>query len=166
MLSARAIYREIRDDDRTFQLFVSVAAAGEEQGGWENARIAELTRDEELSGKIRRHGEDEDKHGRLFAALLRKRGLQSVEVPPEVNYTMLLEAAGIGLSHARLRENDPLSDGEIIAYLVHSRVTEQRAAEEKLWSSAGQAYGSLQGRDGGRGIIHGCRRLVDFKIES
>ncbi len=36
MLSARAIYREIREDDRTFQLFISVAAAGEEQGGWEN----------------------------------------------------------------------------------------------------------------------------------
>ena len=130
MLSARAIYREIRDDDRTFQLFVSVAAAGEEQGGWENARIADLTRAAELSGKVRRHGEDEDKHGRLFAALLRKRGLESIEVPPEVNYTMLLESAGIGLSHARLREDRALSDEEIIVYLVHSRVTEQRAAEE------------------------------------
>ena len=130
MLSARAIYREIRDDDQTFQLFVSVAAAGEEQGGWENGRIADLTRDEDLSGKIRRHGADEHKHARLFAALLRKRELESIETPPEVNYTMLLEAEGIGLAHERLREDRPLSDEEIIAYLVHSRVTEQRAAEE------------------------------------
>ena len=130
MLSARAIYREIRDDDRTFQLFVSVAAAGEEQGGWENRRIAELTRDGVLSDKIRRHGEDEDKHARLFGALLRKRNLESIETPPEVNYTMLLEAQGIGLAHARLREDRMLSDEEIIAYLVHSRVTEQRASEE------------------------------------
>ena len=75
MLSARAIYREIREDDRTFQLFFSVAAAGEEQGGWENVRIAELTRDEELSQKVRRHGDDEHKHGRLFAAQLRQRQL-------------------------------------------------------------------------------------------
>ena len=130
MLSARAIYREIREDDRTFQLFISVAAAGEEQGGWENVRIAELTRDEELSQKVRRHGEDEHKHGRLFAALLRKRQLEGIDVPPEVNYTMLLEGQGIGLSHARLEEDRFLSDEEIITYLVHSRVTEQRASEE------------------------------------
>ncbi len=130
MLTARAIYREICEDDRTFQLFISVAAAGEEQGGWENERIAALTPDEELSEKVRRHGEDEHKHGRLFAALLRKRQLEAVEVPPEVNYTMLLEGQGIGLSHARLREDRPLSDEEIITYLVHSRVTEQRAYEE------------------------------------
>ena len=130
MLSARAIYREIREDDRTFQLFISVAAAGEEQGGWENVRIAELTRDEELSQKVRRHGDDEHKHGRLFAALLRKRQLEEIDVPPEVNYTMLLEEQGIGLSHARLKEDRFLSDEEIITYLVHSRVTEQRASEE------------------------------------
>lgn len=130
MLSARAIYDEIRNNDETYALFLSVAASGEAQGGWENARIAALTEDAELRPKIARHGTDEDKHGRLFDALLRKRGLAAVEIPPEANYTVLLEHAGIGLSHERLRREEPLSDEEILKYLVHSRVTEQRAAEE------------------------------------
>lgn len=130
MLSARAIYHEIRDDDQTYQLFLSVASDGEAQGGWENERIAALTPDAELAAKIRRHGEDEEKHGRLFQALLRKRALESIPVPPDVNYTKRLEREGIGLSHARLRQSEPLTDEEIIIYLVHSRVTEQRAAEE------------------------------------
>ena len=46
------------------------------QGGWENERIAELSRDPALAAKILRHGEDESKHGRLFAAFLRRRGLE------------------------------------------------------------------------------------------
>jgi hypothetical protein len=130
VISARAIYDEIRSNPETYALFLSVAAAGEAQGGWENARIAALTRDPVLRSKIARHGEDEDKHGRLFGALLRRRGLSAVPVPGDANYTMLLERAGIGLSHERLRRDDPLTDEEILRYLVHSRVTEQRAAEE------------------------------------
>lgn len=130
MLSARAIYNEIRDDDRTYRLFLSIASTGETQGGWENERIAALTEDEEFAAKIQRHGEDEAKHGRLFHALLKKRNLELMDVPRELNYTLLLENQGIGLSHERLREDRPLSDEELIKYLVHSRVTEQRAAEE------------------------------------
>ena len=128
MLSARAIYDEIRNNPETYALFLSVAADGEAQGGWENSRISALTRDPVLAAKIARHGADEDKHGRLFTALLRKRGLAAVPVPEDANYTKLLERAGIGLSHERLRREEPLSDEEILRYLVHSRVTEQRAA--------------------------------------
>lgn len=130
MLSARAIYEEIRSNPNTYALFLSIAADGEAQGGWENARIASLTRDPVLAAKIERHGTDEDKHSRLFMALLRKSELEPVPVPEDANYTVLLERAGIGLSHARLREQTPLSDLELLKYLVHSRVTEQRAAEE------------------------------------
>jgi rubrerythrin len=130
LLSARAIYREIRDNDETYRLFCSVAAKGESQGGWENRRIAELTRDPVLRPKILRHGEDEDKHGRLFTALLRKRGLETCPVPFETDYTLRLERRGIGLSHERLQSDEPLSDEELLRYLVHSRVTEQRAHEE------------------------------------
>lgn len=130
MLSARAIYDEIRNNPETYALFLSVAAEGEAQGGWENARIAALVRDPVLRSKIARHGADEDKHGRLFGSLLSKRGLSALPVPEDASYTMLLERAGIGLSHERLRRDDPLSDDEILRYLAHSRVTEQRAAEE------------------------------------
>jgi rubrerythrin len=130
MLSARAIYQEIRDHDLTYQLFLSIASDGEAQGGWENDRIAALTSEPELAAKIQRHAEDEHKHGRLFQALLRKRALAPAPVPDAVDYTRLLEAQGIGLSHERLRRDEPLSDEEVITYLVHSRVTEQRAAEE------------------------------------
>jgi rubrerythrin len=130
VLSARAIYQEIRSNDETYRLFCSVAAKGEAQGGWENHRIALLTRDRDLRRKIERHGEDEEKHGRLFATLLRKRGLDACAVPFEVDYTMLLERRGIGLSHERLHRGEPLSDEELLRYLVHSRVTEQRAHEE------------------------------------
>lgn len=130
LLSTRSIYREMRDNDRAFQIFVSTASVGEEQGGWENERIAALTPDPDLAGRIRRHGEDEAKHGRLFYALLKKRGLDRLEVALEANYTLRLERLGIGIPHERLRSDAPLSDQEILQYLAHSRVTEQRASEE------------------------------------
>ena len=50
--------------------------------------------------------------------------------PNEAHYSLLLENKGIGISHERLLRNEPLEDEEILAYLVHSRVTEQRAHEE------------------------------------
>jgi hypothetical protein len=80
---ARTIFEEIFDNDETFQLFCSIAASDEAQGGWENSRIAALVPgpQRDLAPKIVRHGSDEDKHGRIFNALLRKRGLEPVAVP-------------------------------------------------------------------------------------
>jgi len=130
LLSARSIFEEIRSNDESFRLFCSVAAKGESQGGWENERIAALTRDAALAARIRRHGADETKHGRIFDTLLRKRDLERGEVPDDTDYCMLLERRGIGLAHERLRRDEPLEDEELLRYLVHSRVTEQRAQEE------------------------------------
>ncbi|WP_406282013.1 ferritin-like domain-containing protein [Embleya sp. NBC_00896] len=130
MLSARSLFRQIHADDDAFALFAAVAAKGESQGGWENARIAALVRDPELAPKIARHGADEDKHGRIFRAMLHRRGLASPDVPPGTDYCMLLEQQGVGLSHARLRRDEPLTEDDVIVYLAHSRVTEQRAAED------------------------------------
>ena len=102
MLSARNLFQEILDDDESFALFCSIAAGGESQGGWENGRIAALVPDSQraLAPKITRHGADEDKHGRIFNALMRKRGLEPVPVPPETDYTMLLEKNGRDSSDA------------------------------------------------------------------
>jgi hypothetical protein len=132
MLSARGLYQEILDNDDAFRLFCSIAASGEAQGGWENGRIAALVPESqrELAPKIARHGADEDKHGRIFNALMHKRGLRAVPVPPEADYTMRLERAGIGLAHAQLRGDEPLTEQDIVTYLSHSRVTEQRASEQ------------------------------------
>lgn len=132
MLSPRSLFQEILDHDESFRLFCSIAAGGEAQGGWENRRIAALVPESErdLAPKIARHGADEDKHGRIFHALLRKRGLDPVPVPAETDYTMLLEERGIGLAHDRLRSDEPLTVRDLIVYLAHSRVTEQRACEQ------------------------------------
>ncbi|GAA3763053.1 ferritin-like domain-containing protein [Streptomyces tremellae] len=132
MLSAQSLFKEMVDDDRAFQLFCSIAASGEAQGGWENGRIAALVPDtmRDLAPKITRHGADEDKHGRIFNALLKKRGLEPVEVPLETDYTVLLEQRGIGLAHEKLRGDEPLTERDIIVYLAHSRVTEQRATDQ------------------------------------
>ncbi|MFJ6613059.1 ferritin-like domain-containing protein [Streptomyces sp. NPDC091289] len=132
MLSAQTLFQEILDNDESYRLFCSIAASGEAQGGWENARIAALVPENrrDLAPKIVRHGADEDKHGRIFNALLKKRGLPPVEVPPETDYTMLLEQQGIGLAHSRLRGEERLTERDIITYLAHSRVTEQRASEQ------------------------------------
>ncbi len=43
---------------------------------------------------------------------------------------MLLEQRGIGLAHDKLRRDEPLTERDIIVYLAHSRVTEQRAADQ------------------------------------
>jgi hypothetical protein len=132
MLSPRAIYGEIFGNDEAFRLFCSIAASGEAQGGWENGRIAALVPDScrDLAPKIARHGTDEDKHGRIFNALLRKRRLAPAPVPADTDYTMRLEGLGIGLAHSRLRADRPLTEEDIIVYLAHSRVTEQRASEQ------------------------------------
>jgi hypothetical protein len=132
MLSAKSLFQEILEHDESFRLFCSIAASGETQGGWENARIAALVPESEraLAPRITRHGADEDKHGRIFNALLRKRGLDPAPVPPETDYTMLLERHGIGLAHARLGRDEPLTVQDIVTYLAHSRVTEQRASEQ------------------------------------
>jgi hypothetical protein len=132
MLSAKAVFEEIFDNDDAFQLFCSIAASGEAQGGWENGRIATLVPESyrDLAPKIARHGADEDKHGRIFNALLRKRGLAPVPVPAEADYTMRLEGNGLGLGHSQLRRDQKLTESDIIMYLAHSRVTEQRASEQ------------------------------------
>ncbi|HEX4829664.1 MAG TPA: hypothetical protein VH478_01050 [Trebonia sp.] len=132
MLSPRAIYGEIFRSDEAFRLFCSIAASGEAQGGWENGRIAALVPGScrDLAPKIARHGADEDKHGRIFNALLRKRNLAPAHVPADTDYTMRLEGLGIGLAHSRLRADRALTEADIIAYLAHSRVTEQRASEQ------------------------------------
>ncbi|KOT78325.1 ferritin-like domain-containing protein [Streptomyces rimosus] len=132
MLSARSVFQEILDHDESYRLFCSIAASGEAQGGWENGRIAALVPGSlrALAPKIARHGADEDKHGRLFNALLRKRGLDPVPVPEATDYTALLERRGIGLAHDKLRRDEPLTERDIVVYLAHSRVTEQRAAEQ------------------------------------
>ncbi|WP_416969135.1 ferritin-like domain-containing protein [Streptomyces sp. 4F14] len=132
MLSAKSLYEEILEDDESFRLFCSIAASGESQGGWENARIAALVPDTErdLAPKITRHGADEDKHGRIFGALMKKRGLDPVPVPPDTDYTMLLERDGIGLAHEKLKGDRSLTVQDIVTYLAHSRVTEQRASEQ------------------------------------
>ncbi|MFE5818450.1 ferritin-like domain-containing protein [Streptomyces sp. NPDC056479] len=134
MLSAKSLFQEILDNDESYRLFCSIAASGETQGGWENARIAALVPDSEraMAPKITRHGADEDKHGRIFNALLKKRGLQPVPVPPETDYTMLLERHGIGLAHDKLKADKPLTVDDVITYLAHSRVTEQRAADQMI----------------------------------
>jgi hypothetical protein len=142
MLSASAIFGEILENDEAFRLFCSIAASGEAQGGWENGRIAALVpmSYQDLAPKIARHGADEDKHGRIFSALLRKRGLDPVPVPAETNYTMLLEDSGVGLARSQLGRASRLTERDIITYLAHSRVTEQRASEQMqlLRKSAGR----------------------------
>ncbi|QXP88084.1 ferritin-like domain-containing protein [Methylococcus capsulatus] len=130
MLSTRSVFQEIRRDPRAFQLLLSIAAKGETQGGWENERIAALTPDPVLARKVRRHGADETKHGLMFAKLLRKAGLDAVPVPADADYCMLLERRGIGLPHGRLGRDEPLGLEEILQYLVHSKVTEERAFDE------------------------------------
>jgi hypothetical protein len=132
MLSAKSLFEEILGNDESYRLFCSIAASGETQGGWENARIAALVPPDQraLAPKITRHGADEDKHGRLFNALLRRRGLEPVPVPADTDYTMLLERHGIGLAHGRLKADRPLTTHDIVVYLAHSRVTEQRASEQ------------------------------------
>ncbi|WP_405971190.1 ferritin-like domain-containing protein [Streptomyces sp. NBC_00988] len=132
MLSAKSLFQEILDNDESFRLFCSIAASGESQGGWENGRIAVLvpSAERDLAPKISRHGADEDKHGRIFNALLKKRGLAPVRVPADTDYTMLLERHGIGLAHEKLKGETALTVQDVVTYLAHSRVTEQRASEQ------------------------------------
>ncbi len=130
MLCARNIFNEIHHNDECFQLFCSIAAKGEIHGGWQNDLVAGLTSDPAIAETIARRSVDRERHGRLFYAQLKRRALDPVRVPLEMDYDARLEAEGIGLSRERLGEGTPLSVEELLRYLVHSHVTEQRARDE------------------------------------
>lgn len=130
MISTKSIFTEIRNNAESFRMFLSIASKGELQGGWENERISALAPNAELAAKIARHGADETKHGLMFSKLLQKAGHETVDVPESADYCLILERKGIGLSHARLLRDEPLSEGEILEYLVHSKITEERALDE------------------------------------
>ena len=72
MLSTKSIFQEIRQNPDAFRMLLSVAAKGETQGGWENERIAALTRDPVLAKKVLKHGADETKHGLIFSKIMQK----------------------------------------------------------------------------------------------
>ena len=81
MLSARSIFHQIHVNDETYRLFCSIAASGEAQGGWENARIAALVRDPDLALKWRGIVPTRINTA-VFFTLLRKRDLDPIDVPP------------------------------------------------------------------------------------
>jgi hypothetical protein len=60
------------DSDEAFRPFCSIVASGSQVS---------------LAPKIARHGADEDKNGRIFDTLLRKRGLDPVAVLADTDYT-------------------------------------------------------------------------------
>jgi hypothetical protein len=130
MLSTQSLFYEIRQNPQAYALLLSIAAKGETQGGWENERIAHLTNGPELANKVRRHGADETKHGLMFTKLLHKAGLDTVAVPVEADYCKLLEQNGAGLPHSRLHQPEKLNTDEFLQYLVHSKITEERASDE------------------------------------
>lgn len=132
MLSAKNLFQEILDNDESFRLFCSIAASGESQGGWRTgASPCSSSRPSATSlPRSAGDGADEDKHGRIFNALLKKRGLEPVPVPADTDYTMLLERHGIGLAHEKLKGETALTVQDVVTYLAHSRVTEQRASEQ------------------------------------
>ena len=151
MLSARTIFEEIFDNDEAFRLSCSIAASDEAQGGWENGRIASLVPEShrDLAPKIARHGADEDKHGRIFTALLRKRGLQPVPVPAETDYTMRLERIGLGLTHSQLRRDEKLTN----------------ATSSPTWCTAGLPSSAPRSRCGRCGSTPAFRQDISRAIK-
>jgi hypothetical protein len=133
MFSARTTYGEIFDDE-AFRLFCSIAASGEAQSGWENGKIAELVPGSQagLPAKIAQHGADEDKHGRIFAALLRKRGLEPAAVPPDADYTTRLEAGAAG--HAQFI-------GQTLRTTALAEIAVQRDVSLAVMAHLGQILG-------------------------
>jgi hypothetical protein len=65
-----------------------------------------------------------------YFSLSSRRLTEPFAVPLEADHCLRLEQEGSVLTHDRLREDRPLSDEEVLRYLAHSRLTEQRAAEE------------------------------------
>ncbi|HEX5565406.1 MAG TPA: ferritin-like domain-containing protein [Streptomyces sp.] len=130
MLWARDLVQEVLDNDASFRLLCSLAAAAEGRNGRENGRIAALVPEgqRELAPGLARHGAQGRRHARLLAALPKLRGLEPVEVPPETDHALLLESRANCPAHARLRRGEPLKEWDVIAHLAHGYVAETRAA--------------------------------------
>jgi hypothetical protein len=88
MLSARTIYREIFDNDEAFGCSAPSPPAARRRAGGRTA-----------------------KSRRWYPA-------RRPAVPADTDYTMRLEAAGIGLAHARLRREEELTEADIVTYLA------------------------------------------------
>jgi hypothetical protein len=69
---------------------------------------------------------------------------------------MRLEKVGMGLALARLRGGEKLTERDIITYLAHSRVTEQRVSEQ-MQALRKYAAPSLIGRP--RGLVRWPGRI-------
>ena len=142
----RSLFEEVRANDDASRLLAGTTSRNELQGGWENERIAALTSDPILAAKILRHGDDENKHGRLFAVFLRRRGLMAADISDHADYCVLLQWRGIGLSHARLREDLPPSDPELkrgLAIVADDEVNHLSYCHEELLRFREQGHGEL-----------------------
>ncbi|MFP8907352.1 ferritin-like domain-containing protein [Streptomyces atacamensis] len=145
MLRRRDLVREVLDDDASFRLLCSLAAAAQARNGRESRRIAALVPQgrRELAPAMARYGELQERHARLLAGLLAACGLEPAEVPPEVDHAALLERRGSCPAHARMRCGQPLSERDVLAHLAHGHAASARAA---AWLA--RLAGHLSGRPG------------------
>ncbi|WP_410539198.1 ferritin-like domain-containing protein [Streptomyces sp. KL2] len=145
MLRRRDLVREVLDDDASFRLLCSLAAAAQARNGRESRRIAALVPQgrRELAPGMARYGELQERHARLLAGLLAACGLEPAEVPPEADHAALLERRGSCPAHARMRCGQPLSERDVLAHLAHGHAASARAA---AWLA--RLTGHLSGRPG------------------
>ncbi|MCI0383897.1 ferritin-like domain-containing protein [Streptomyces sp. CNQ085] len=143
MLRRRDLVREVLEDDASFRLLCSLAAAAGERNGGENRRIAALLprgrRD--LAPEMARYGELQRGNARLLTGLLAACGLEPAEVPPAADHAALLEGRGSCPAHVRIRCGQPLSERDVLAHLAHGHAASARAA---AW------FGRLAGHTFGR----------------
>ena len=134
MLSASSVFEEIFRDDEAFALFCSIAASGEAQGGWENGRIAALVPRVAVRTWRRRSPGMAPTRTSTGASSMRCCASAAWSRSPVPEDDRLHHAArGSGASAwptAGCVRDEELTEQDIVAYLAHSRVTEQRASEQ------------------------------------
>lgn len=130
MLSRDGIFRDILATPDALAFVVNLLVAGEHDGCAGLDRVAELIPEPATRRRVRRHYEEEERHGVLFAERLRRLGRSPEPIPFELDYVAQLHADGWGLPRARLADATPLSPEEEVLVFCSSRVDEERGIRE------------------------------------
>lgn len=113
-------------------------AEGEEQG---EARLFDeaigLVEDERLKKMIRRHAEDEIRHGEMFRACIARNGVEVGPVPPHLDVLSQLDEALGGFFERGITSAEQLMEAFAILQVIEERALDQFSMYAEVFEGAG-----------------------------
>ncbi|MBI3268794.1 MAG: ferritin-like domain-containing protein [Planctomycetes bacterium] len=124
------IFHDMVKHPAALQLVLNAMSVGETNSGQDLHRVADLIPDPDLKRRVLKHYADEMKHGKIFGGRLQEIGGKLEPLPADLDYEEALHRYSFGLLRERLKEDQPLSDDDLIKFFAGARVTEATAISD------------------------------------